>query len=65
MRQKAISQLKTNMKSGEGQAVESEDRNSGAAFLSCIWKMPAYVTDGKPGTANSAWLISFFLPWLV
>lgn len=52
-------------KSGEGQAVETEDSSSEAAFLSCVRKMPAYVTESNPGTANSAWLISFLFPWLV
>lgn len=65
VRQKTVNQWRTNMKSGEGQPVEKEDRSSGAAFLSCLRKMPAYVTDSKPGTANSARLISFLLPWLV
>ena len=65
MRQKSIKQWKTNTKSGEGQSVEREDRSLGAAFLSRIQKMPAFVTNSKPGTANSARFFSFLLPWLV
>lgn len=65
MRQKTVNQWKTNTQSGEGQPVEREDRSWGAAFLSHIRKMPAFLADSKPGTANSAQLISFLLPWLV
>lgn len=65
MRQKTVNQWKTHTKSGEGQPVGTEDTSSGAAFLSCARKMPACVTDSKAGTANSARLISFLLPWLI
>lgn len=65
IRQKSVSQWKTHTKSEEGQAVATAYSSSEAAFLSCIRKMLAYITESNPGTANSARLISFLLPWLV